>query len=57
MEDLWRVREVRIDLDDPADRAEYDRLLKCFHEEEQRNNLKQILFEQNPFRPSADEKE
>jgi hypothetical protein len=50
MEDLWKLREMGLDLDDVADRAEYDRLVKRFREEEQKSNLRNLLFAQNPFR-------
>lgn len=44
MEDLWKLKEMGYRLTDLADRAEYDRLLKRFHEEEQRINLKNLLY-------------
>lgn len=44
MEDLWKMREMRYRVNDLGDRAEYDRLLRRFHEEEQRNNLRNLLY-------------
>jgi hypothetical protein len=44
MEDLWKLRDMGYRVDDLGDRAEYDRLLRRFHEEEQRNNLRNLLY-------------
>ena len=44
MEDLWKLRDMGYRVDDLGDRAEYDRLLRRFHEEEQRSNLRNLLY-------------
>lgn len=49
MENLWKLKEMGYRLNDLADRAEYDRLLKRFHEEEQRINLKNLLYGECPI--------
>jgi hypothetical protein len=46
MDDLWKLREKGYRLDDLADWAEYNRLVKNFHEEEERNNLNNLLYRQ-----------
>jgi hypothetical protein len=43
MEDLWKVRDLGYRLDDLADKAEYDRLVKRFHEEEITCNARNLL--------------
>jgi len=45
MEELWKLREIGYRLTDLAKRAEYDRMVKRFHEEEQRANLKNLLYD------------
>ena len=45
MEDLWKLRDMGYRVDDLGDRAEYDRLLRRFHEEEQRTNLRNLLYD------------
>jgi len=49
MEDLWRLRDMSYRLQDVADKAEYDRLLKRFREQEERENRDQLLYGQAPF--------
>lgn len=44
MEDLWKLKEMGFRLTDLADRAEYDRLLKRFHDEERRSNAANLLY-------------
>lgn len=44
VEDLWKLREMGYRLNDVADRAEYDRLLKRFHDEEQKTNARNLLY-------------
>ncbi|MBE0598893.1 MAG: hypothetical protein IH614_16680 [Desulfuromonadales bacterium] len=44
MEDLWKLREMGYRIDEVADRAEYDRLIKRFHAEEQKENLHNLLY-------------
>ena len=49
MEDLWKLREMGFRLGEMADQAEYDRLIKRFREEEQKTNLKNLLFGESHF--------
>ncbi len=44
MEDLWKLKEMKYRLTDLADRAEYNRLLRRFHEEERRSNTDNLLY-------------
>ena len=44
MEDLWKVQSLDYRLASMAERAEYDRLVKKFHQEEERDNLKNLLY-------------
>ena len=58
MEDLWKLRDMGYRLKDVADQAEYDRMLKRFREEEERDNRNNLLFGQTPFaRPPRDPEE
>ncbi len=58
MEDLWKLRDMNYRLNDVADRAEYDRMLKRFRDEEERANRDNLLFGQAPFaRQPSDPKE
>ena len=52
MEDLWKLREMGFRLGELADQAEYDRLVKRFHEEEQKVNLKNLLFGEEHLSPA-----
>jgi hypothetical protein len=55
VEDLWKLREIGYRLNDLADRAEYDRLLRRFREEEEKINRDSLLYGQSPFgRPKND---
>jgi hypothetical protein len=55
MEDLWKLREMSYRLNDVADRAEYDRMLKRFRDEEESANRNNLLYGQSPFaRPIGD---
>lgn len=56
MEDLWKLREMGFRLTDLAERAEYDRMVKRFHEEEQQANLKNLLYDSAPEPPDEEEK-
>jgi hypothetical protein len=49
MEDLWKLREMSYRLSEVADLAEYNRMLKRFREEEERDNRNNLLFGQAPF--------
>jgi len=44
VEDLWRIKEMGYRLNNPADRAEYDKLCRRFYEEEQALNMKNLLY-------------
>lgn len=44
MEDLWRIRSAVLDLDDLADEATYQRLLKGFRREEEEGHRRRLLF-------------
>ncbi|BCR03618.1 hypothetical protein DESUT3_06870 [Desulfuromonas versatilis] len=44
MEDLWKLRDMNYRLKDLANRAEYDRLVKRFHQDEERDNMKNLLY-------------
>lgn len=45
MEDLWKLGKIGYrSLSDVADRAEYDRMVQRFHEEEQKSNLHNLLY-------------
>lgn len=44
MEDLWRIREVNYRIDRMADRAQYNRLVKRYHEEEEQANRDRLLY-------------
>lgn len=50
MEDLWKVRDIGYRLSDVSDRAEYDRLVKRFREEEEKANRDNLLYGQSRFR-------
>jgi hypothetical protein len=51
MEDLWKLKEMGYRLTDLADRAEYDRLLKRFHEEERQANTANLLYGESCIPP------
>lgn len=57
MEDLWKLRDMSYRLNDVADKAEYDRLLKRFREEEERANRNNLLYGQVPFRRTSGDQE
>lgn len=44
MEDLWKVSKLDYRIDAVADRAEYDRMVKRFREEEEREHRKRLLY-------------
>jgi len=45
MEDLWRVHDQDYRLSNRVtERAEYERLVRRFHEDEERENMKNLLF-------------
>ncbi len=57
MEDLWKVRDLGYRLNDLADKAEYDRLVKRFHEEEINCNARNLLYGQETLPPRTADKE
>ncbi len=44
MEDLWKLRDMGYRVNDLGDRAEYDLLLRRFHDEEKVNNMRNLLY-------------
>ncbi len=44
MEDLWRIRAQDYRLTNSSERAEYERLVRRFHEDEERDNIKNLLY-------------
>lgn len=44
MEDLWRMQDMGYRTGDCADRAEYNKMLKRFRDEEECNNRFNLLF-------------
>ena len=44
MEDLWRIHEMDYRLGNISEKAEYERLVRRFHEDEQRENMKNLLY-------------
>jgi hypothetical protein len=45
MEDLWRVHDQDYRLSSRVtERAEYERLVRRFHEDEERENMRNLLF-------------
>ena len=44
MEDLWKVKQLDYRIDAVADRAEYDRMVKRFREEEERGHRDRLLY-------------
>lgn len=44
MEDLWRIQNSGVDLEDFADYAEYHRFLKRFCDDEEQRNRRRFLY-------------
>lgn len=44
MEDLWKVAKIDYRIDAVADRAQYDRMIRRFHEEEVRYHSDHLLY-------------
>lgn len=44
MEDLWKVAKLDYRINTVADRAQYDRLIRGFREEEERYNRDHLLY-------------
>ncbi len=57
MEDLWRIQNSGVDLEDFADYAEYRRFLKRFCEDEEDKNRRRFLYGEKivdkPEKPSS----
>ena len=53
MEDLWKVGDIKYRLNDMADRAEYDRLIKSFHAEEQESHRRELLYGSETVPPKS----
>lgn len=49
MEDLWRIHEQDYRLSGISEKAEYERLVRRFHEDEERENTKNLLFGSEHF--------
>lgn len=56
MEDLWRIRAQDYRLTGSSERAEYERLVRRFHEDEQRENMKNLLYGSERLSRSKDDK-
>jgi hypothetical protein len=54
MEDLWRIRNQSYRLTNASERAEYERLVRRFHEDEVRENTKNLLFGTDSLTSSKD---
>jgi len=44
MEDLWKITKLDYRIASVADRAQYDRLVRSFREEEERYNRDHLLY-------------
>ncbi|WP_158247285.1 hypothetical protein [Geothermobacter hydrogeniphilus] len=44
MEDLWKVSDLGYRLGEWAERAEYEKLLRRFHEDECRENSRRLMY-------------
>jgi hypothetical protein len=44
MEDLWKLRDMGYRVKDLGDSAEYDQLRRRYREEEERSNLRNLLY-------------
>ena len=44
MEDLWKVSKIDYRIDTVADRAQYERIVRRFREEEERYNRDHLLY-------------
>jgi len=56
MEDLWKLRDMGYRVNDLGDRAEYDLLLRRFHDEEKVSNLRNLLYGDASLAPVEKEK-
>ncbi len=54
MEDLWKVKDMDYRQSSVEDRAEYDRLVRRFHEEEEKANMKNLLYGKVRLRKSSE---
>lgn len=53
MEDFWKLKKLGYRLDDLSDRAEYDLMVKRFHDEEKSANMKNLLYGQQKLEPKG----
>ncbi len=44
MEDLWKIRDISYRQSNVDERAEYDRLVRRFREEEEKENMRNLLY-------------
>lgn len=44
MEDLWKLKDMGYRVNDLGKQAEYDRMVQRFREEEQRSNMRNLLY-------------
>lgn len=44
MEDLWKLQELGLGLGEIGERAEYERMVRRFRDEERRSNLRNLLY-------------
>ena len=44
MEDLWKITKLDYRIASVSDRAQYDRLVRSFREEEERYNREHLLY-------------
>ncbi|BCA80993.1 hypothetical protein [Desulfuromonas sp. AOP6] len=51
MEDLWKLHTMEYRLADLAERAEYEKIVRRFHEEEKNSLRSQLLYNQASLRP------
>ena len=52
MEDLWKLHTMEYRLTDLAERAEYEKIVRRFHEEEEHSHRSQRLYGQARLRPA-----
>ena len=50
MENLWKLKTMGYRLSDLTDQVEYDHMLKRFRDEEERSNLKNLLYDQHSIK-------
>jgi len=53
MEDLWKLHTMEYRLTDLAERAEYEKIVRRFHQEEESSHRSQLLYGQASLRPAT----